>query len=78
MWPVTKLKFILQKLVSWTANDPNLIPPSHIPLVSFTFGVHCVVSISLYAGKGKCCIWAVNKVEIHFEKGVSWTTNDPI
>ena len=39
-----------------------------LPLVPFTFGVHCGVSISLYAGKGKCCIWPVNKVEIHFAK----------
>ena len=38
------------------------------PLVSFTFGVHCGVSISLYAGKGKCCMWPVNKVEIHLAK----------
>ena len=38
------------------------------PLVSFTFGVYCGVSISQYAGKGKCCIWPVNKVEIHFAK----------
>ena len=27
------------------------------PLVSSTFGVHCGVPFSLYAGKGKCCIW---------------------
>ena len=38
------------------------------PLVSLTFGVHCGLSFSLHAGKGKCCIWAVNKVEIHFSK----------
>ena len=38
------------------------------PLVLLTFGVHCGVSISLDAGKGKCCIWPVNKVEIHFAK----------
>ena len=31
------------------------------PLVSFTFGVHCGESISLYAGKGNCCIWPVNR-----------------
>ena len=38
------------------------------PLVSFTFGVHCGVSISQYAGKGRCCMWPVNKVEIHIAK----------
>ena len=43
-------------------------PRVNHPLVLFTFGVHWGVSISLYAGKGKCCIWPVNKVEIHFAK----------
>ena len=38
------------------------------PLVLFNIWVHCWVSISLYAGKGICCIWPVNKVEIHFAK----------
>ena len=40
------------------------------PLLSFTFGVHCGVSlsISLYAGKGKCWMWPVNKVAIHIAK----------
>ena len=38
------------------------------PLVLFTFGVQCGVPISLYAGKGKCCMWLVNEVEIHFAK----------
>ena len=38
------------------------------PLVSLNFGVHWGVSLSLHAGKGKCCMWAVNKVEIHFAK----------
>ena len=37
-------------------------------LVLFSFGVHCGVSISLYAGEGNCCIWPVNEVEIHFAK----------
>ena len=36
------------------------------PLVSFTFEVHCGVPFSLHAGKGKCCIWLVNKLEISF------------
>ena len=35
------------------------------PLVSVTFGVHCRLPFSLHAGKGKCCMWLVNKVEIH-------------
>ena len=38
------------------------------PFVSFTFGFHCGVPFSLDAGNGKCCMWLVNKVDIHFEK----------
>ena len=38
------------------------------PLVSFTFGVHRGVPFSLDEGKGKYCMWLVNKVEIHFAK----------
>ena len=38
------------------------------PLVSFTFGVHCGVPFSLNAGKGKCCMRLVDKVENHFAK----------
>ena len=38
------------------------------PLVLFNIWVHCGVSISLYAGNGKCCMWLVNRVEIHFAK----------
>ena len=37
-------------------------------LLLFNIGVHCGVSILLYAGKGICCIWPVNTVEIHFAK----------
>ena len=37
-------------------------------LVSFIFGVHCRVPFSLHAGKWKCCMWLVNKVEIFFAK----------
>ena len=48
------------------------------PLLLFNIGVHCGVSISLYAGKGNCCIWTVNKVEIHFAKIRLWTANGPI
>ena len=29
---------------------------------------HCGVSASQYAGKGICCMWPVNKVEIHLAK----------
>ena len=32
------------------------------------FWVHCGVPFSLDVGKGKCCMWPVNKVEIHFAK----------
>ena len=38
------------------------------PLTSFTFGAHYGVPFSLHAGKGKCCMWIVNKVEILFAK----------
>ena len=38
------------------------------PLVPFTFGVCCMVSFSLHAGKEKCCMWLVKKVEICFPK----------
>ena len=37
-------------------------------LISLTFEANCGVPFSLEAGKGKCCIWLVNKVEIHFAK----------
>ena len=37
-------------------------------LVLFTFGVIFWLSISQYAGKGKCCMWMVNEVEIQFAK----------
>ena len=43
---------------------PRVIHPS----VPFTFGVYCGVSISQYAGNGKCCMWPVNKLEIQFAK----------
>ena len=33
--------------------------------------------MSLYAGKGKCCMWHVNKVEIHFAKiGCKWSNSN--
>ena len=35
-------------------------------------------SLSLHAGKGKCCMWPVNKVENHFEEEASQTANGPI
>ena len=37
-------------------------------MVSINFGVHFRVSLSLHAGKGKNCMWLVNKVEIPFAK----------
>ena len=43
-------------------------PRVNHPLVLFTFGMHSGESISQYAGNGKCCIWPVNKVEIHIAK----------
>ena len=47
-------------------------------LVSLIFGVHSVVSILLYAEKGKCCMWPVNKVEFILQKLASSLANDPI
>ena len=47
-------------------------------LVPFSFGVHWGVPFSLDAGKGKCCMWPVNKVKINLEIWVSWTANGPI
>ena len=38
------------------------------PLVSIIFGVHYGVLFFLHAGKGKCCMWLVKKVEIYFAK----------
>ena len=35
-------------------------------LVSFTFGVNCGVTFPLYEGKGKRCMWPINKEEIYF------------
>ena len=47
------------------------------PLLLFTFEVHCGVPFSLDAGKGKCCMWHVKKVEIYFAKigfmGSKWS-----
>ena len=34
---LTKWKFILQKLVSWTANDPIRMPQGHIPLAAIQY-----------------------------------------
>ena len=45
------------------------------PLVSFTFGVHCGVSLSLHAGKGKVLHVVVDKVEICLEKQVLLVAN---
>ena len=37
-------------------------------LISSTFGVHSGVPFSLDAGKGKCSVWPVKKVEIYSAK----------
>ena len=54
--------------VSWSANGITWMPSDHIPLWSFIFRVHCRVSLSLHADKGKCCMWHVNKVKICYLK----------
>ena len=41
------------------------MPHGHTPL---TFEIHCAVSLSLHAGKGKFCMWLVNEVELHYAK----------
>ena len=38
------------------------------PSVTFTSGDHCGVPFSMHTGKGKCCMWLFNKVEIYFPK----------
>ena len=63
-----KCKFVLQKLVSWTANGPIRMPQGYILLGVTHFWGPLWVPLSLHAGKGKCCMWPVNKVEIHFAK----------
>ena len=39
-----------------------------LPLIPFTVGVYYGVPFSLDAGKGNCCMWPVNQVEIYFAK----------
>ena len=41
------------------------------------FGSYCRASFSLHAGKGKCCMWNVNKVEIHFTEMVFMDSKCP-
>ena len=79
MWLVNKVKIIFQEWVrfmdlKWT----NLnTPGSYTTWVSCTFGVHYGVPFSLHAGKGKCCMWLANKVEIYFPK-MGFRPNGPI
>ena len=47
-------------------------------LVPFTFGFTEGCYFPLHAGKGKCCMWPVKKVEIHFAKIGTLTPYDPI
>ena len=69
-----KGKFILQKWVLCKNGFRVLqmvqfeCPRVIYPLVSFTFGSTLRCPFPLHAGKGKCCMWPVNKVEIHFAK----------
>ena len=37
-------------------------------LMSLTFEGNCGVPFSLHAGKWECCMWPIEKVEIHFSK----------
>ena len=65
---LTKWKFLLQnrfcRLQMIQFESPKVIHP----LVSLTFGAHCGLPFSLFAGKEKWCTWLVIEVEIHFEK----------
>ena len=51
------------------------VVPFECPIVSFSLEVYCGMPFYLYAGKGKCCMWLVKKVEIHFAKigFLDWT-----
>ena len=71
IWPVNKVEIHFAKIGFVDCKWSNSNAPGSYTLWCYsllTFGVHCGVSISLYAGKGKCCIWPVNRVEIHFAK----------
>ena len=69
MWPVNKVAIHFAKIslvdCKWSnLNAPGSYTPWSHSLLEYKVGL----SISLYAGKGKCCIWRVNKVEIHLAK----------
>ena len=70
--PFCKIRFCWPQMVQFDC--PRVIHP----LVSST----CAVSFSLYAGNRKCCMWLVNKEEIHFAKlcimVLLWTQNGQI
>ena len=59
----------------WTAKDPIRMPQGNIPLGAIQFWVHCGVSLSLYAGKGKYCIWSINKWKFILQNKFSWIAN---
>ena len=40
----------------------------HTPFGLIHFWGQCGVPFSLYSGKGKCCMWLINKVEIDFAR----------
>ena len=64
MWPVNKVEIHIAKIGHILQMAQFECPRVIYPLVSLTFGVHCGVPFSLDAGKGKCCMWLVYKVEI--------------
>ena len=69
MWLVNKVEIHLTKIGFVEYKWSNLNAPRFIhPLVSSTFWVHYRVPFSLDAGKGKCCMWLVNNVEIKSSK----------
>ena len=43
---------------------------SYNPVIHFW--VHCVASLSLHAGNGKCYMWLTDRVEIYYSKIVLW------
>ena len=60
-----KVEIRFHKIWSYDLQMVQLECPRVIhPLVSLTFGVHCGVPFPLDAGKGKCCMWLLKKMEI--------------
>ena len=68
MWLIDKVKIHLPKLGYMDTKWANLNAPGLYTLAVVQFWVHLWASLSLHAGKGKCCIWLMDKVEIFLAK----------